>query len=215
MIVWEYTSNGYRRWTEVADRMLTDLWARGDSGTQIGAAMGISKNAVVGRAHRLRLPSRLSPIKAEARQYSAPRPRGALPGQRRAAAGAVIPPAPAATTSLGAIGAPRPGAAAFSAQLDVSSQSNSPGAAACLTNPQQPRVFLDRKCQFPMWGDAERATQAFCGVRVCARVDGTASPYRTAHHARCFTVTVKQAGPIRTMEHFNTKQRGMWRAGVA
>ncbi len=201
------------KWPQEKDDLLRSLWARGDSSSVIGRAMGITKNAVVGRARRLRLPSRLSPIKAEARQYSAPRLRGALPGQRRAAAGVVIPPAPAAT-SLGAMGAPRPGAAAFPAQLDVSSQSNLPGAAACLTNPQQPRVFLGRECQFPMWGDAERATQEFCGVRVCARVDGTASPYCTAHHARCFTVTVKQAGPIRTMEHFNTKQRGMWRAGV-
>ncbi len=199
------------KWPREKDDLPRSLWARGDSSSQIGRAMGITKNAVLGRAHRLRLPARPSPIKAGQRQYSVRRQGGDL--ARRAAAGVVIPPAPAAT-SLGAMGAPRPGAAAFPAQLDVSSQSNLPGAAACLTNPQQPRVFLGRECQFPMWGDAERATQEFCGVRVCARVDGTASPYCTAHHARCFTVTVKQAGPIRTMEHFNTKQRGMWRAGV-
>lgn len=49
-------------WTEDQDAKLRRLWADGLSSAQIGAAMRMTKNAVVGRAHRLKLPPRPSPI---------------------------------------------------------------------------------------------------------------------------------------------------------
>jgi len=50
-------------WTEEQIETLRRLWAEGLSTAEIGRRMGISKNAVVGKAHRLRLPGRPSPIR--------------------------------------------------------------------------------------------------------------------------------------------------------
>ena len=50
-------------WTdEIIDR-LKALWLEGHSTAEIGRRMGISKNAVVGKAHRLVLAGRPSPIR--------------------------------------------------------------------------------------------------------------------------------------------------------
>jgi GcrA cell cycle regulator len=53
-------------WTAEAIERLRALWAEGHSTAEIGRRMGISKNAVVGKAHRLNLPARPSPIRREA-----------------------------------------------------------------------------------------------------------------------------------------------------
>ncbi|MBV8588810.1 MAG: GcrA cell cycle regulator [Acetobacteraceae bacterium] len=50
-------------WTEEIITQLKGLWAEGFSTAEIGRRLGISKNAVVGKAHRLSLPSRPSPIR--------------------------------------------------------------------------------------------------------------------------------------------------------
>jgi GcrA cell cycle regulator len=50
-------------WTEERIEELTRLWQSGHSASDIGKRLGMSKNAVVGKAHRLKLPSRPSPIK--------------------------------------------------------------------------------------------------------------------------------------------------------
>jgi len=58
-------------WTTEAIDRLRAFWAEGHSTAEIGRRMGISKNAVVGKAHRLELPARPSPIR---RDPAAPRP---------------------------------------------------------------------------------------------------------------------------------------------
>jgi GcrA cell cycle regulator len=58
-------------WTTEAIDRLRALWAEGHSTAEIGRRMGVSKNAVVGKAHRLQLPARPSPIR---RDPAAPRP---------------------------------------------------------------------------------------------------------------------------------------------
>jgi GcrA cell cycle regulator len=50
-------------WTPEQIGQLTQLWSEGLSTAEIGKRLGISKNAVVGKAHRLHLSSRPSPIK--------------------------------------------------------------------------------------------------------------------------------------------------------
>ena len=49
-------------WTEDRLTDLTRLWTEGLSITQIGLALGVSRNAVVGKVHRMGLPKRQSPI---------------------------------------------------------------------------------------------------------------------------------------------------------
>jgi GcrA cell cycle regulator len=50
-------------WTEEEDATLRRLWAGGDTAGVIAQRMGRKRNGVIGRAHRLCLPSRPSPIK--------------------------------------------------------------------------------------------------------------------------------------------------------
>ena len=66
-------------WAEETIVRLRTLWDEGLSTAEIGRRLGVSKNAVVGKAHRLDLPARPSPIR---RDGSGPRHRG---GRRHAA----------------------------------------------------------------------------------------------------------------------------------
>ena len=50
-------------WTDEDIKKLTQLWEQGLSTVAIGQALGISKNAVIGKVHRLQLQARPSPIR--------------------------------------------------------------------------------------------------------------------------------------------------------
>lgn len=50
-------------WAEETIIKLRELWAEGHSTAEIGRRLGVSKNAVVGKAHRLELSARPSPIR--------------------------------------------------------------------------------------------------------------------------------------------------------
>lgn len=50
-------------WTPERIDELTKLWETGHSASAIGKLLGVSKNAVVGKAHRMKLQARPSPIK--------------------------------------------------------------------------------------------------------------------------------------------------------
>jgi GcrA cell cycle regulator len=52
-------------WAEETIRRLRDLWDEGLSTADIGRRLGLTKNAVVGKAHRLDLPARPSPIRRD------------------------------------------------------------------------------------------------------------------------------------------------------
>ena len=56
-------TNSEFEWTDDTIRELRRLWSEGHSTAEIGRRMGITKNAVVGKAHRLELPARPSPIR--------------------------------------------------------------------------------------------------------------------------------------------------------
>ncbi len=60
-------------WTEERISDLVRLWDAGHSASHIGNAIGVTKNAVIGKAHRLKLPARPSPIR-HATAPSTPKP---------------------------------------------------------------------------------------------------------------------------------------------
>ena len=52
-------------WTEETVARLRTLWAEGHSTAEIGRRMGTTKNAVIGKTHRLHLTPRASPIRGK------------------------------------------------------------------------------------------------------------------------------------------------------
>jgi GcrA cell cycle regulator len=62
-------------WTEETIQRLLVLWDEGLSTAEIGRRLGMTKNAILGKAHRLDLPTRPSPIQASG--------SGALPREKR------------------------------------------------------------------------------------------------------------------------------------
>jgi GcrA cell cycle regulator len=65
-------------WTDGAKARLRNLWHEGLSTAEIGRRLNVSKNSVIGQAHRLHLPKRPYPIKysdgPKQRRVGAPRP---------------------------------------------------------------------------------------------------------------------------------------------
>ncbi|MEA3032573.1 MAG: GcrA cell cycle regulator, partial [Sphingomonadales bacterium] len=89
-------------WTDERIERLTTLWTQGMTASQIAEELGgVSRNAVIGKAHRLGLQSRPSPVKpneegAEERDSApAPQPRTAEPEAKPAPAAAAARPAEA------------------------------------------------------------------------------------------------------------------------
>ncbi|WP_018980054.1 GcrA family cell cycle regulator [Saccharibacter floricola] len=62
-------------WTEELIARLRDLWSQGLSTAEIGRQLSITKNAVVGKAHRLELPPRPSPIRNRSSEDGSTPPR--------------------------------------------------------------------------------------------------------------------------------------------
>ncbi len=94
-------------WTDERIATLKKMWESGSTASQIADELGgVSRNAVIGKAHRLGLKSRPSPVKAgekkaapkapAARPAPAPRPAPTKPAAPQAAPVASTPPAPAA-----------------------------------------------------------------------------------------------------------------------
>lgn len=63
-------------WTDEVIARLRALWDEGHSTAEIGRRLSITKNSVVGKAHRLNLPARPSPIRRTAGEVRVP-PRAA------------------------------------------------------------------------------------------------------------------------------------------
>ncbi len=64
-------------WTDDRVSLLKKLWGEGKSAAEIAKALGggVTRNAVIGKAHRLKLSNRLSPIQQNRRISSASSPR--------------------------------------------------------------------------------------------------------------------------------------------
>jgi len=188
-------------WDETAIALLRALWAEGHSASEIGRRMGVSKNAVVGKSHRLCLPPRPSPINlssGEARPVritdDGPRIRQA-PQRTLARLGVVKQPAPLANGAHPASkGDHRP--MALRPQSTLPPLQGSAGAdAAATTALPAPQIVtraslghLSREgCKWPI-GHPRQPGFRFCEA---ARPD-MRKPYCAEHHAIAFTRPVKE-----------------------
>ena len=176
--------SGPSPWTHERDATLTAHWNAGHSSTVIGKLMGITKNAVIGRAHHLKLPRRATPPNIVKQDC----PRVSPSARLSAGRGASSPHTWPANQSRPRAG--EPGAAAITAHCP--SSLNSPEAAGPLSAP--PRVFSGTECKFPLWGNEKPDEYRFCAEPVRDNAKGCASPYCAAHYAACYTITNREAG---------------------
>ena len=82
-------------WTDERIATLKKMWEGGSTASQIADELGgVSRNAVIGKAHRLGLKSRPSPVKAAKKEAAKPKP-AAKPAARKPATKPVAKPAAA------------------------------------------------------------------------------------------------------------------------
>ena len=86
-------------WTDTVISNLRRLWDEGHATAEIGRRLGVTKNAVIGKAHRLELPRRPSPIQqnSQTARKSGPRPKVVPPAPPLPAAPVQTVPAPLPT----------------------------------------------------------------------------------------------------------------------
>lgn len=159
-------------WTEEAIATLRGLWAEGLSTAEIGRRMGISKNAVVGKAHRLNLPARPSPIRR-------------VPGQLPPARAPRMTPRPAMPRPMPFLPVQRPmGQSAFrSGQATTVEQQafSAPRPAQPTPAPRsQPLRFGNSSCCWPI---GEPGTSGF---RFCTSSAIAGKPYCEEHAAQAY-----------------------------
>jgi len=81
-------------WTEERIGTLTKLWEGGSTASQIAEELGgVSRNAVIGKAHRLGLKARPSPVKAKDKKKPAPKKKVAAAPAAKPAVRKVVAPA--------------------------------------------------------------------------------------------------------------------------
>ena len=128
-------------WTDERIEKLTKMWEGGSTASQIAEELGgVSRNAVIGKAHRLGLKARPSPVKSNDKTEAAPAPvKAAKPAPEPAAPRAAAPAAPAPRAAAPAApaaapAAPAPRAAAPAATVAAAPAADTPPAAP------QPRI---------------------------------------------------------------------------
>ena len=195
-------------WTDERIETLTKMWEGGSTASQIAEKLGgVSRNAVIGKAHRLGLKARPSPVKPNEKPEPAPRaakpvpeaPRAAPSAAPRAAAPAPVP-SQAATPSIPL----NPGQAPTKPQQRIVSVGpggflrQGPGDQQAPIPPAPPRRLVpakpsaemaakisllelnDRICRWPM-GHPGEADFHFCGEKV-----NPGFPYCVAHCGRAY-----------------------------
>jgi len=153
-------------WNDAAIQRLRDLWAEGYSTAEIGRRMHVSKNAIVGKAHRLDLPKRPNPVW----KLSSEGPRRNVPPVRWRKD--TLPPLP---EPVPVHPDPAPAEAAIEA------------AHVMLVAPVTARAG-QRGCLFPIGPRRPMGGFLECGdVRAISARTGGAMPYCDAHAGVCYT----------------------------
>jgi GcrA cell cycle regulator len=166
-------------WTDERIALLKQYWEEGRSASQIAEVLGegLSRNAVIGKAHRLGLASRPSPLKTgEAKAEGRPARAEAKPAAPRVPARAAPAPAPAADAPAPkaqaapavqpAPAAPAPAPAAAPTSSPAGPQSASRTAAPRAKGGKVTLLDLnDRICKWPI-GHPDEPDFHFCGKPV-------------------------------------------------
>ena len=164
-------------WTPERIGELEKLWAEGLSTAEIGRRIGVSKNAVVGKAHRLGLPGRQSPIESKRLKQT---PRSAAPEAQpqEAVAQKAKPEAPKKPDAKPAVAAepPRKAAARAAAPKQAAKKHSGPS------------------CQWP-FGDPRLPGFHFCGAPA---VSG--KPYCGEHCAAAYNLVSSSQAEARAKQ---------------
>ncbi|TCM17937.1 GcrA cell cycle regulator [Novosphingobium sp. PhB165] len=125
-------------WTDERIEKLTKMWEGGATASQIADELGgVSRNAVIGKAHRLGLKARPSPVKAnEKPARPAPAPKKAKPAAEAQPAA----PEPKAEPVIARAAPQAPAAPAPRAAEPVAPQAATPAADDAVVKPSGPRV---------------------------------------------------------------------------
>ncbi len=177
-------------WTDERIALLKQYWAEGHSASQIAELLGdgLSRNAVIGKAHRMGLASRPSPLKAGGEKAAedgkaAParrEKRATRPAAEKAAGKAAAADAPADAVTDTAAGAATPASTAAAPMVDSAADAATDSAAPAAARPaagarktaarlKDARVTLldlnERICKWPI-GHPDEADFHFCGKPV-------------------------------------------------
>jgi GcrA cell cycle regulator len=166
--------NQHMVWDEETIRLLRDLWAQGHSTAEIGRRLGVSKNAIVGKAHRLELDARPSPIKRDVVKPASERP----PCLR---AGPTLPPLPSANVQAFSATPTPSNLRPLRAAPTLNPRPVSPAPAAPLVQrPAMPSAQIQSRRPAPSccWPIGEPGTKSF---RFCDDLSIPGKPYCDQH----------------------------------
>ena len=163
-------------WTDERVALLTKLWADGLSASQIAAELGgVTRNAVIGKVHRLGLSGRAAPSQPARPAFKAPRPARPAAQTMPSAPRRVVTPEHAPTQAVVSSGVAPPTLPVY--------RDEQPGSATVLT-------LGAHMCKWPI-GDPSSDGFTFCGRR------SSEGPY-CGEHARVAyqpQQSKKKAGP--------------------
>ncbi len=159
-------------WTDDEVSALRTLWTAGHSLSEIGRRMGRVKNMIVGKAHRLDLPSRPSPISKPREEWGqrAPKPPRVI--------GPTLPPLASAIEPQVVVTAPIPAKLPKVLRpMIINFQSTTPPRPVA-----PPTAYVEPgKCRFPMW-PAGKPSHLYCGEPIARR------SYCRVHSKACYVV---------------------------
>lgn len=161
-------------WTPALDAALRQGWSAGKSTKTIGDELELTKHAIIGRAHRLHLPSRPSPIKPKpARAEPAPETAALIAEFRAKTAVPVQKPEPARPVIVipVVVAVPEPEPVVVP----------TPQPAPRITLPQSSPFAANVGCQWPTTYGVKTHRFECTGARV------TGWAYCATHAARCYT----------------------------
>ena len=154
-------------WTEERVELLKKLWLEGLSASQIAGVLGegVTRNAVIGKVHRLKLTGRAKPASSAPRARATPRPST---GVRRISSGASRPSSGIASMmkSRSAPPAPMHGATALKMDPEFETEAYVAPQVQELYIPEDQRLNLlqlnEHTCKWPI-GDPLSKDFYFCG----------------------------------------------------